>query len=152
MIVITGAGGFIGSNLLQKLNTENFKDIAIVDDFSTEAKLKNIEGKIYTQKIDRNNFFEWLDKNEKDVQFIFHIGAKSATTGFPDEVYDELNLNYSKKVWQKCVEYGLPLVYASSAATYGDGSLGYDDNHEIIEKLQPLNYYGYSKNELTNGL
>jgi len=147
MIVITGAGGFIGSNLITKLNNEGFKDIILVDDFSVVEKLKNIENKIFTSKIDRSVFFDWLDKNEKFVQFIFHIGAKSATTGFSNEVYDELNLNYSKKVWQKCVEYGLPLVYASSAATYGDGKLGYDDNHNLVEKLQPLNYYGVSKNE-----
>ena len=147
MIIITGAGGFIGSNLLTKLNNEGFKDIILVDDFSVTEKLKNIKGKTFTDKIDRNNFFDWLDENEKFVQFVFHIGAKSATTGFPNEVYDELNLNYSKKVWQKCVEYALPLVYASSAATYGDGELGYDDNHDLVEKLQPLNYYGVSKNE-----
>ena len=147
MIVITGAGGFIGSNLLSKLNKEGFKDIILVDDFSVTDKLKNIEDKTYTEKIDRSVFFNWLDDNQKLVQFIFHIGAKSATTGFSKEVYDELNLNYSKTVWQKCVEYGLPLVYASSAATYGDGELGYDDNHKVIENLQPLNYYGVTKNE-----
>ena len=147
MIIITGAGGFIGSNLLSKLNKEGFKDIILVDDFSVEEKLKNIEGKTYTNKIDRDDFFEWLDKNHKLVQFIFHMGAKSATTGFTKEVYDKLNLNYSKTVWEKCVEYGLPLVYASSAATYGDGELGYDDSHELCEKLQPLNYYGVTKNE-----
>ena len=147
MIVITGAAGFIGSNLLSKLNKEGFKDIVIVDDFSDESKKGNYENKIFTQKVDRNNFFEWIDENEKLIQFIFHIGAKSATTGFPKSVYDELNLEYSKKVWHKCVEYGLPLVYASSAATYGDGELGYDDNHELPFKLKPLNDYGVSKNE-----
>ena len=147
MIVITGAGGFIGSNLLSKLNKEGFKDIVIVDDFSVESKTPNYINKIYTKKIDRSEFFSWLDDNQKFVQFIFHIGAKSATTGFSKAVYDELNLEYSKKVWQKCVEYGLPLIYASSAATYGDGSLGYDDNHELPFKLKPLNDYGISKNE-----
>jgi ADP-L-glycero-D-manno-heptose 6-epimerase len=81
------------------------------------------------------------------VQFVFHIGAKSATTGFPKSVYDELNLNYSKNVWNKCVEYGLPLVYASSAATYGLGEYGYDDSHDLIPFLKPLNYYGHSKND-----
>ena len=147
MIVITGAGGFIGSNLLSKLNNEGFKDIVIVDDFSVEAKKLNYTNKQYTKKIDRENFFHWIDDNHKFIQFIFHIGAKSATTGFPKSVYDKLNLEYSKTVWQKCVEYGLPLIYASSAATYGDGSLGYDDNHELPFKLQPLNDYGISKNE-----
>ena len=147
MIVITGAAGFIGSNLISKLNNEGFKDIVIVDDFSNESKKSNYENKRISQKVDRTVFFDWIDKNEKFIQFIFHIGAKSATTGFPKSVYDELNLEYSKKVWNKCVKYGLPLVYASSAATYGSGELGYEDNHEIPFKLKPLNDYGVSINE-----
>ena len=146
MIVVTGAAGFIGSNLVSKLNSEGFKDIILVDDFSNEKKNKNLENKIYTDKIHRKDFFTWLDNNQKFVQFIFHIGARSATTGFPKEVYDELNLDYTKNVWSKCVEYGLPLVYASSAATYGMGEFGFDDNHEIVSKLKPLNLYGESKN------
>ncbi len=146
MIVVTGAAGFIGSNLVSKLNSEGFKDIILVDDFSNEEKNKNLENKIYTDKIHRKDFFTWLDNNQKFVQFIFHIGARSATTGFPKEVYDELNLDYTKTVWSKCVEYGLPLVYASSAATYGMGEFGFDDNHEIVSKLKPLNLYGESKN------
>ena len=75
------------------------------------------------------------------------MGARTDTTEFNKEIFDELNLNYSKKVWQKAVEYGIPLIYASSAATYGMGEHGYDDNHEIIEKLKPLNPYGESKND-----
>ncbi len=147
MIVITGAAGFIGSNLISKLNKEGFKDIVLVDDFSDTTKTGNYSKKTFTQKVERTNFFKWIDENQKFIQFIFHIGAKSATTGFPKSVYDELNLEYTKKVWGKCVLYGLPLIYASSAATYGDGELGYDDNHEIIYQLKPLNDYGISKNE-----
>lgn len=147
MIVVTGAAGFIGSNLVSTLNSEGFKDIVVVDDFSHEEKNKNLEGKIYSQKVHRSDLIEWIDANQKFIQFIFHMGARSATTGFPKEVYDELNLDYSKAVWSKCVEYGLPLVYASSAATYGLGEFGYDDNHEIVEKLKPLNLYGESKND-----
>lgn len=147
MIVVTGAAGFIGSCLVSKLNAEGFKDIILVDEFSSEAKNKNFEGKIYSQKVDRESFFTWIDENQKFIQFIFHIGARSATTGFPKEVYDHLNLDYSKKVWKKCVEYGLPMVYASSAATYGLGEHGYIDNHDIVTKLKPLNLYGESKND-----
>lgn len=147
MIVVTGAAGFIGSNLVTKLNNEGFKDIVAVDNFNSEEKLKNLEGKTITSKIDRKQFFLWLDENHRFVQFIFHIGARSDTTGFSKAIYDELNLHYSQDVWKKCVEYGLPLVYASSAATYGLGEHGYDDNHEIIEKLKPLNLYGESKND-----
>jgi len=147
MIVITGAAGFIASNLLTRLNQDNFKDIVLVDDFSSEEKNKNFEGKIFSEKVHRNDFESWISENHKHIQFIFHIGAKSATTGFPKSVYDELNLNYSKMVWNQCVEFGLPLVYASSAATYGMGELGYKDDHDIVEQLKPLNDYGISKND-----
>ena len=87
------------------------------------------------------------DLNANNIDFIIHLGARTDTTEFNKEIFDELNLNYSKKVWQKAVEYGIPLIYASSAATYGMGEHGYDDNHEIIEKLKPLNPYGESKND-----
>lgn len=146
MIIITGAAGFIASNLISKLNNENFKDIILVDDFSKSIKEKNYINKTYTNLINRNDFFNWLDKNEKLVQFIFHLGARTDTTEFDKTIFDELNLNYSKKIWKACVKYGIPLVYASSAATYGMGEHGYDDNHEIINKLKPLNPYGESKN------
>lgn len=146
MIIITGAAGFIASNLISKLNNENFKDIILVDDFSKSIKEKNYINKTYTSLINRNDFFNWLDKNEKLVQFIFHLGARTDTTEFDKTIFDELNLNYSKKIWKACVKYGIPLVYASSAATYGMGEHGYDDNHEIINKLKPLNPYGESKN------
>ena len=147
MIVVTGAAGFIGSNMVSKLNSEGFKDIVVVDDFSHPEKNKNFDDKEYTDKVHRDDFIEWMDKNQQFVQFVFHMGARSATTGYPKEVYDQLNLDYSKAVWEKCVKYGLPLVYASSAATYGLGEFGYNDNHEIVEKLKPLNLYGESKND-----
>ncbi len=147
MIVITGAAGFIGSCMLSKLNSEGFKDVVLVDDFSSDEKNRNFEGKTYSEKVDRANFFSWIDDNHKFIQFVFHMGARSATTGFPKEVYDKLNLDYSKTLWNKCVQYGLPLVYASSAATYGLGELGYNDEHAIVEQLHPLNLYGESKND-----
>ena len=147
MIVITGAAGFIGSCLVSKLNKEGFYDLVLVDDFSKHEKDKNSEGKRFSQKVERNVFGKWLDENERLVQFIFHLGARTDTTEFNYSVLEELNLDYSKMIWQKCVKYGLPLVYASSAATYGNGEFGYDDNHELSEKLNPLNPYGISKNE-----
>lgn len=146
MIIVTGAAGFIGSCLVGKLNREGFDDIVVVDDFSNIEKNKNLENKKYTTKLDRKKFIEWLDENHKLVQFIFHIGARTDTTEFNVSVFDELNLGYSKKVWNACVAYGLPFVYASSAATYGLGEFGYEDKHEIVEKLKPLNPYGESKN------
>ncbi len=147
MIVVTGAAGFIGSNLIARLNKDNFKDIVLVDDFSHPEKEKNLAGKIYSEKVHRNEFFTWLDKNHTYVQFIFHIGARTDTTEFNMAIFDELNIGYSKKVWEKCIDYGLPLVYASSAATYGMGELGYSDDHDLPFKLKPLNPYGVSKNE-----
>ena len=147
MIVVTGAAGFIGSNIVAKLNKENFKDIILVDDFSNKEKNKNFESKIFTEKVERNTFFKWLTKNHKHVQFIIHIGARTDTAEFDTAVFDKLNLNYSKDIWNACVKFGLPLIYASSAATYGMGEYGYKDNHDIIDNLKPLNPYGESKND-----
>ncbi|MBL7913820.1 MAG: ADP-glyceromanno-heptose 6-epimerase [Bacteroidia bacterium] len=147
MIIVTGAAGFIGSCLVSALNHEGFRDIILVDDFSNPEKDKNLEGKIFSSKVDREEFIDWLKENHKLVQFIFHIGARTDTTEFDSKIFDKLNLNYSKDVWNSCVEFGLPLVYASSAATYGDGALGYMDNHNIIPSLKPLNPYGDSKND-----
>ncbi len=147
MIVVTGAAGFIASCLVSKLNQEGFKDIVLVDDFSNTEKNKNFEGKTYSAKVERKVFSEWLDNNHKLVQFVFHLGARTDTTEFNKAIFDELNLDYSKAIWNKCVEYGLPLVYASSAATYGMGELGYKDDHNIVENLKPLNPYGESKND-----
>ncbi|PIY02795.1 MAG: ADP-glyceromanno-heptose 6-epimerase, partial [Bacteroidetes bacterium CG_4_10_14_3_um_filter_31_20] len=146
MIVVTGAAGFIGSVLVSRLNKENFKDIVLVDDFTKTEKLSNLENKKFTAKIQRNEFFNWLKDNHKFVQIVFHIGARTDTTEFNKTIFDELNFNYTKNIWKSCVEYGLPLIYASSAATYGNGEYGYNDDENIIPKLKPLNPYGESKN------
>jgi ADP-L-glycero-D-manno-heptose 6-epimerase len=147
MIIVTGAAGFIGSCLVSRLNEEGFKDIVVVDDFSNDQKNKNLEGKIYSQKVHRDEFIHWLRENHKLTQFVFHIGARTDTTEFDVKIFDRLNLNYSKEVWNCCLEFGLPMVYASSAATYGAGEHGYNDDHEIIPQLKPLNPYGASKND-----
>ena len=147
MIIITGAAGFIGSCLVRKLNDEGFYDLILVDDFSKHEKDKNLEGKKITAKIGREQFIEWLKQNHRLVQFVFHIGARTDTTEFNKDIFERLNVQYSKDVWNACVEFGLPMVYASSAATYGAGEFGYDDSHDIVEKLKPLNPYGESKND-----
>ena len=147
MIIVTGAAGFIGSCLVSKLNQEGFKDIVLIDDFSDPEKNRNFEGKEYAAKVGRSEFIPWLQSNQRLVQFVFHIGARTDTTEFDTAVFDELNLNYTKAIWNKCVEHGIPLVYASSAATYGLGEHGYNDDHDMVERLQPLNPYGESKNE-----
>lgn len=147
MIIVTGAAGFIGSCLVGKLNREGYNDIIAVDDFSSEEKNRNLEGKNISQKVHRKDLPAWLRENQMPVQFVFHIGARTDTTEFDKKIFDELNLEYTREIWNICVEFGLPLVYASSAATYGLGEYGYDDRHDIVEKLKPLNPYGDSKND-----
>lgn len=147
MIVITGAAGFISSCLTAQLNNEGYKDLVLVDDFSREDKQNNLKTKTYSQLVDRNSFINWLDEHADMVQFVIHLGARTDTTEFDVAIFDALNLNYSKDVWKLCVKHGLPLIYASSGATYGLGEFGYDDNHEVVSKLKPLNPYGDSKND-----
>lgn len=142
-IVVTGAAGFIGSCLVSFLNKKGLTDLVLVDDFSDPEKMNNLEGKQFTKKIHRNEFL--IPYHFNDVDFIFHIGARTDTTEFNADVFNELNLNYSKEVWNYCVEFNIPLIYASSAATYGDGSLGFDDDEFAMASLKPLNPYGESK-------
>ncbi len=147
MIVVTGAAGFIGSVLVGKLNENKQKDLVLVDDFTDSSKTRNLENKSFITKIDRENFFPWLEENHQKVNFIFHIGARSATTEFDLAILNKLNLFYTQQMWEACSRFAIPLIYASSAATYGMGELGYDDNHEIVDQLKPLNPYGRSKND-----
>jgi ADP-L-glycero-D-manno-heptose 6-epimerase len=148
MIIVTGAAGFIGSALVGELLRQGWQDIVAVDDFSRADKEPNLAGKTLSAKVDRKDFFTWLDANEKLVQFIFHLGARTDTTEFNTAIFDELNLHYSQRMWEACVKYGIPLVYASSAATYGDGELGYSDQDDTLPyQLKPLNPYGDSKND-----
>ncbi len=147
MIIITGAAGFIGSMLVGRLNEDKIDDLVLVDDFMRTDKLRNLENKIFRCQVHRNEFFNWFLQHQADISFVFHIGARTDTAEFNQAVFDELNLNYSKKVFMLCANAGVPLIYASSAATYGMGEHGYDDNHALIPKLQPLNPYGKSKND-----
>ncbi len=147
MIVVTGAAGFIGSVLTGRLNKDGYRDIILVDDFNIPSKRMNTKTKDYEEKIHRDDFFLWFDENYKEVDFVIHIGARTDTTEFNADIFDVLNVNYSKQIWNRCTEYQIPMIYASSAATYGMGELGYVDDHEIVEKLKPLNPYGESKNE-----
>ncbi len=147
MIVVTGAAGFIGSCLVGRLNKAGFDNIVVVDDFSKTEKAKNLEGKTLISKVGRKDFIAWLKDFGNEVDFIYHIGARTDTTEFDKNIFDELNVNYSIDVWNLCVEFNIPLVYASSAATYGLGEFGYKDDHSVIPSLVPLNPYGDSKND-----
>jgi ADP-L-glycero-D-manno-heptose 6-epimerase len=146
-ILLTGAAGFIGSYLLGFLNKKGYNNIIIADDFSEEDKWFNFDSKQFAAKVERNELFDWLEKKNPKIDFVFHLGARTDTTEFDYAVHEKLNVAYSKNIWNYCTGKNIPLVYASSAATYGGGELGYKDDHDIIEKLQPLNPYGISKNE-----
>ncbi len=148
MIVITGAEGFIGSCLVAKLNQLNYNDLILVDDFDTcPNRNLNLVEKKYTSKIERKNFFNWLEINANQVQFVFHIGARTDTTETDEAIFKTLNYDFSIALWNICVKEGIPLVYASSAATYGEGENGYDDDESKLDLLAPLNPYGKSKND-----
>ena len=147
MIIITGAAGFIGSCMVRKLNDQGHMNLLVVDDFSREDKNRNLLHKNYIARVHRDDLFPWIDRMHKSIEFIFHLGARTDTTEKDTAIFDRLNLHYSQEVWRRCAQYGIPLVYASSAATYGLGELGYDDRHDIVDRLRPLNPYGVSKND-----
>ena len=147
MIVVTGAAGFIGSYLIQRLNQDNFNAIIAVDKFDNEAKNKNLAGLKIKEKVDRDQFLGWLDQNYETIEFIFHIGARTDTAEFDMALLNKLNTQYTKDIWTRCCRYQIPLVYASSAATYGHGENGYDDDESKIHLLKPLNPYGQSKQD-----
>jgi ADP-L-glycero-D-manno-heptose 6-epimerase len=147
MIVITGSAGFIGSCVVSRFNAEGVTDILLVDDFSKENKEKNYRGKGFSSKIDRSEFLEWFRKDASLVNYVIHLGARTDTTEFNKQIFDELNLDYTKTLWTICAENNIPFIYASSAATYGLGENGYKDDETKLELLKPLNPYGDSKNE-----
>lgn len=147
MIVITGAAGFIGSVVAGKLNGKGISKLVLVDDFSRKDKESNFISKQYHQLVDRNVFFAWFNEHASHINYVIHLGARTDTTEFNRDILDELNLEYTKSVWRLCTQFKIPLIYASSAATYGLGEFGYSENETNIFKLKPLNPYGESKNE-----
>lgn len=145
--ILTGAAGFIGSALGRHLVDEGMNHILAVDDFSKIEKASNWGSKKYMDLHDRDHLLQWFRRNARDVNFVFHIGARTDTAEFDKSVFDKLNVSYSKELWKLCSQFSIPFIYASSAATYGSGEHGYSDNHEIIPRLKPLNPYGDSKQE-----
>lgn len=146
MIVITGAAGFIGSCVATELYNQG-AELLLVDDFEREDKWPNLKAIKHQNRMHRSEFLDWLTGNGTKVSFVFHLGARTDTTEFNKTIFDELNLHYSQAVWEQCAQQGIPLVYASSAATYGLGQHGFNDNHELIGQLKPLNPYGQSKQD-----
>jgi ADP-L-glycero-D-manno-heptose 6-epimerase len=146
-ILVTGAAGFIGSCMVSYLNQQGFENLILVDEFDREDKELNLLHKKYLVRVEREDFFDWMEREKPSVSFVFHLGARTDTTEFDYSVHQHLNVEYSKNIWNYCTINNIPLVYASSAATYGEGEHGYIDDHDMIEQLQPLNPYGISKNE-----
>jgi ADP-L-glycero-D-manno-heptose 6-epimerase len=147
MIVITGAAGFIASALITRLQAEGAVDLVLVDDFSRPDRERNYLHKPHHLRVDRREFIGWLESNAASVSLVYHLGARTDTTEFDRALLNELNVAYSQHVWDVCTRHAIPLVYASSAATYGLGEHGFDDDHSTVARLKPLNPYGDSKNE-----
>lgn len=144
MIIMTGGAGFIGSCMVRTLNDMGHEDIIVVDHIAATDKWMNLRGKRYAEYIGRDDFLCRLPEFKGRVSCVIHLGACSATTERDFDFLYRNNFEYTKKLWQFCAETGAPFIYASSAATYGDGSQGFDDEADIM-KLMPLNGYGYSK-------
>lgn len=146
-ILVTGAAGFIGSCMVQYLNEQGYQNLYLVDDFGVEEKRNNWQNKQFISIIERYNLLDWLSQHQPSLDMVIHLGARTDTTEFDYAIHEELNLEYSKDVWNYCCIHAIPLIYASSAATYGGGEHGYNDDHAIVNQLVPLNPYGVSKNE-----
>ena len=133
-IILTGAAGFIGSCMLQWLNEHGYENIIIADDFGASSSLKNNDGrepkkvnwqnKKYSHAVERDHLFDWLAQHKPSVDFVIHLGARTDTTEFDYSIHETLNVQYSKDIWNWCALHKVPLIYASSAATYGSGELG----------------------------
>ena len=151
MIVITGALGFIGSCLIRKLNDEGLgNNLMVVDDFYKDYKEPNLINKRIREWVHRDIFLQLFEKMPSQVSFVFHLGARTDTSSKDKAIFKELNVSYSKRVWEICTRHQIPLVYASSAATYGNppvenGIAAYNDDHENVARLKPLNEYAKSK-------
>ena len=147
MIVVTGACGFIGSCLVSLLNDQGINNLILVDDFTSTDKNKNILNKSFDKQIHRQDFISWFSMNYNQVDEIYHIGARTDTSEVNQRIFDDLNLNYSKDIWKICSSFNIPIIYASSAATYGLCDSGYLDDESNLDMLRPLNAYAQSKHD-----
>jgi len=145
LIVITGAAGFIGSCVVRHLNDLGIFNLLLVDDIKKTEKWKNLLNKKCADFISRHDLFKWLEGNQKNVQAFIHLGACSDTMETDGNYLMENNFRYTVRLAQYALEHGHRFIYASSAATYGNGGLGFGDDHDQLEQLRPLNLYGFSK-------
>jgi ADP-L-glycero-D-manno-heptose 6-epimerase len=147
MIIVTGGAGFIGSALITALNKRQITDILVVDELGTDQKWKNLRNLSFVDYVEKDDFLEMVieDKLNSSIDAVFHLGACSDTTETNASYLIKNNYEYSKLLAQWATADNIRFIYASSAATYGDGSAGFSDDQEKIEILSPLNMYGYSK-------
>lgn len=145
-VIVTGAAGFIGRNLVAELNRRGENDIILVDELGSNEKWKNLRGLEFEDFMDIDDFRDHVEADElPDVKTVFHLGACSSTTETDADYLADNNYRYSRLLCEWSLQHGARFVYASSAATYGDGSEGYEDNLRNLHTLKPLNMYGYSK-------
>lgn len=145
IIVVTGAAGFIGSCAVKYLNDLGHCNLLLVDDIKKTEKWKNLLNKKCLDLISRHDLFKWLEGREKEIRAFIHLGACSDTMEMDGDYLMENNFRYTVRLAEYALKHGHRFIYASSAATYGDGSLGFCDNHDLLEELKPLNLYGFSK-------
>lgn len=145
MILITGAAGMIGSGIVRHLNDQGRTDLILVDDFKHSDKWKNLVGKKFLTIVSRHELFNWLKGRESEISAIIHMGACSDTIETNADYLLENNYRFTIRLAQWALEDNIPFIYASSAATYGDGAQGFNDDHIHLDSLRPLNMYGYSK-------
>lgn len=145
LIIVTGGAGFIGSGVVRHLNDIGKKNIVVVDELGKSEKWKNLVGKVVTDVISKHKFFEWLQGRESSIEAFIHLGACSSTVETDASYLLENNYRFSLRLTEFALKHDHRLIYASSAATYGDGSRGFSDEHDALESLHPLNMYGFSK-------
>lgn len=147
MILITGAAGFIGSYVASGLSKAGYNKLLLSDDFSREAQRANYASLANQEFVDRKDLVERLDEWGGKISYVIHLGARTDTAEQDWKIFQDLNISFSQAIWNFCVKHQVPLIYASSAATYGDGSLGFSDQLDLIPQLKPLNPYGQSKQD-----
>lgn len=147
MIIVTGGAGFIGSNIAARLEESGEDDIVICDRLRSDGKWRNIAKRMPREIVHPDHLLAYIETHARAIRVIYHMGAISSTTAVDGELVVQTNFNLSVALWQACARHGITFIYASSAATYGDGAEGFDDSNDLaaMQRLRPLNLYGWSK-------